>query len=192
MALLKAVGDILKKLKKPKPTSGYNPKLDKQSHSFNSRQGTDKDTSTMRASPTTKSQGIYKYGVDARSKSLHRGKKQSEGFKDSGHFDRRKSNDRRAETKSAKSNRETRDMKVSALEAAGTATMFAVPAAAGMAAKMGIDKRKKRKLNAKKKADTVNEEKSIEGTYKKYKNSKLKKATAKDRKELADDSRARY
>ena len=185
MALLKAVGDILKKLKNPKPKSG----LDKQSHSFNSRQGTDKDTSTMRASPQ---RGSLPSSKANNSQSLHRGKKQSEGFKDSGHFDRRKRTDRRAETKSAKSNRETRDMKVSALEAAGTATLFAVPAAAGMAAKMGIEKRKKRKLNAKKKADTVNEEKSIEGTYKKYKNSKLKKATPKDRKELADDSRARY
>jgi hypothetical protein len=188
MALLKAVGDILKKLKKPKPTSGYNPKLDKQSHSFNSRQGTDKDTSTMRASPTTKSQGIYKYGVDDRSKSLHRGKKQSEGFKESGHFDRRKSNDRRAETKSAKSN----------LASGATSALLMAPAAAvGAVAGIANEKRKKRKLNAKKKdvlgaASSVNEEKSIEGTFKKYKKSKLRKATAKDRKELADDSRARY
>ena len=70
-------------------------KKDKHSHSFNSRQGTDKDTSTMRASPTTMSpHGVYKYGVDDSSKSLHRGKKQSERFKkESGYFkkDRRKS-----------------------------------------------------------------------------------------------------
>jgi hypothetical protein len=177
MALLKAVGDILKKLKKPKPKRVVDGKY-----------SSPKDTSDMVAYPERSS---LPYD-NQYSKSLHRGKKQSEGFKDSGHFDRRKRTDRRAETKSAKSNRETRDMKVSALEAAGTATMFAVPAAAGMAAKMGIDKRKKRKLNAKKKADTVNEDKSIEGTFKKYKNSKLRKATPKDRKELADDSRARY
>ena len=177
MALLKAVGDILKKLKKPKALGV-------------------EDIRHMTSPPSTMSTSIKRGSLPSskakRSQSYYRGKKQSEGFKESGHFDRRKSNDRRAETKSAKSNRETRDMKVSALEAAGTATLFAVPAAAGMAAKIGIDKRKKRKLNAKKKADTVNEEKSIEGTYKKYKKSKLRKATAKDRKELADDSRARY
>jgi hypothetical protein len=69
---------------------------------------------------------------------------------------------------------------------------MAPAAAVGAVAGIANEKRKKRKLNAKKKADTVNEEKSIEGTFKKYKNSKLRKATPKDRKELADDSRARY
>ena len=168
MALLKAVGDILKKLKKPKPKRVVDGKY-----------SSPKDTSDMVAYPERSS---LPYD-NQYSKSLHRGKKQSEGFKESGHFDRRKSNDRRAETKSAKSN----------LASGATSALLMAPAAAvGAVAGIANEKRKKRKLNAKKKADTVNEEKSIEGTFKKYKKSKLRKATAKDRKELADDSRARY
>ena len=169
MALLKAVGKILAKLKKPKRV-------------VDGKSSSPKDTSDMVAYPRRDG-----YIDDRYSKSLHRGKKQSEGFKDSGHFDRRKSNDRRAETKSAKSDRVNRDIKVSALEATG----IAVPVAAagvgvGMGAKTLNDKRKKRKLNARKKAESVNEEKSLEGTFKKYKNSKLRKATPKDIAELQD------
>jgi hypothetical protein len=173
MALLKAVGDILKKLKKPKPKRVVDGKY-----------SSPKDTSDMVAYPERSS---LPYD-NQYSKSLHRGKKQSEGFKESGHFDRRKSNDRRAETKSAKSN----------LASGATSALLMAPAAAvGAVAGIANEKRKKRKLNAKKKdvlgaASSVNEEKSIEGTFKKYKKSKLRKATAKDRKELADDSRARY
>lgn len=87
MGVISSIGRIIKRLKKAKPKSG----LDKHSHSFNSRQGTVKDTSTMRSSPQRGSLPSSKLND---SQSLHRGKKQSERFKkESGYFkkDRRKS-----------------------------------------------------------------------------------------------------
>ncbi len=85
MGAISSIGRILAKLKKAKSKSG----LDKNAHSFNSRQGTVKDTSDMVAYPRRDG-----YIDDRYSKSLHRGKKQSERFKEeSGYFkkDRRKS-----------------------------------------------------------------------------------------------------
>ena len=87
MGGISSMYNLIKRLKKAKPKSG----LDKHSHSFNSRQGTVKDTSTMRASPQ---RGSLPSSKANESQSLHRGKKQSERFKEeSGYFkkDRRKS-----------------------------------------------------------------------------------------------------